>query len=163
MAKEFLTNSEVAIVKGYLSKDGDKVLPIYNKDFVEAQKHAEYVVTFAAMAKGKDFVGKKAESLADFKAEVASALAKKSTEYVAAPKKVEKTLHKQLEDEALKFISYTEESEKVGKMNEFLQKFNVINEFEEVGLFFEQDIVKMSKIYTIKEITEAVKSIITLL
>ena len=49
------------------------------------------------------------------------------------------------------------------KINKFLSQFNIVNEFEEFGLFFDQDIVKLNKIYTIKEITAAVKAVIDLL
>lgn len=163
MNKEFLTSSEVFVVKGYLSSKSDKVSPVFNKALVDAQKHAEYVVTFAEKAKGKDFVGKPADSIADLRAEVYKSLSKNATEYVKAPEKVEKSLHKQLADEALSFIKYDKELSKVDKVNKFLQQFNTVQEFEEVGLFFEQDIVKLNKIYTIAEIVSAVESVIDLI
>ena len=160
MTKEFLTKDEVFVVKGYLSKDAKKVTPIFNKAFVDAQKHAEYVITFAEKAKGKDFVGKKPDSIAEVKDEVAKALNKGGVEYVKKPKEVKKTIHKQLEEEALAFVNYDKSLGKVEKINKFLQQFNVITEFEEVGLFFEQDIVKLSGIYTIDQIVKAVESVI---
>jgi hypothetical protein len=163
MNKEFLTSSEVFVVKGYLSSNVKKVAPIFNKAFVDAQKHAEYVITFADKAKGKDFVGKKADSIEDLRAEVQKVLSKSATEYVKAPEKIEKSLHKQLADEALSFINYDKQLNKVDKVNKFLQQFNSLNEFEEVGLFFEQDIVKLNKIYSISEVVSAVESVIDLL
>lgn len=163
MNKEFLTSSEVFVVKGYLSSGAKKVSPVFNKAFVDAQKHAEYVITFAEKAKGKDFVGKPADSIADLRAEVQKALAKNDTQYVKAPEKVEKTLHKQLADEALAFVNYDKKLGKVEKVNKFLQQFNIVQEFEEIGLFFEQEIVKLNKIYTIAEIVTAVESVIDLL
>lgn len=163
MTKEFLTKEEVFIVKGYLSKDAKKVSPVYNEKFINAQKHAEYIITFAEKAKGKDFVGKKADSIESLKDEVKKSLSKNDTEYLATPKKAEQKLHKQLADEALAFIKYDQKSTKVEKVNKFLQQFNIIQEMEEVGLFYEQDIVKISKIYTIEEIVNAVESVIDLL
>ena len=163
MNKEFLTSSEVFVVKGYLSNNAKKVSPIFNKAFVDVQKYAEYIITFAEKAKGKDFVGKQADSLADLRAEVYKSLSKNATEYVKAPEKVEKALHKQLADEALAFINYDKKLDKVSKVNKFLQQFNVVQEFEEVGLFFEQDIVKLNKIYSISEVVSAVESVIDLL
>ena len=163
MNKEFLTKEEVFVVKGYISKDAKKVTPVANYEFLAAQNHAEYVITFAEKAKGKDFVGKEADSIEDLKVEVEKALSQKNTQYVKAPKKVEKKLQKQLADEALAFIKYDEKLSKTDKINEFLQQFNAIQEFEEVGLFFEQDIIKINKIYTIDEIVKAVTSVIDLL
>lgn len=162
MTKEFLTKEEVFVVKGYLSKNAKKVAPVYNQSFVGTQRHAEYIITFAEKAKGKDFVGKKADSIADLKAEVQKALAKNDTQYLTVPAKVEQKLHKQLQDEALAFIKYDETLSKVEKVNKFLQQFNTIQEFETIGLFFEQDIVKLNKIYTIDEVVKAVEAVIDL-
>jgi hypothetical protein len=163
MTKKFLTSKEVFVVKGYLSSSKDNVQPIGNSEFIKAQQAAEYIVTFAEMAKNKDFKGKEADNLAIFKLEVEEALSKKGMEYIKAPKKVVKKLTKQLADEALAFINYEEKVEETKKVNDFLQRFNIINEFEEIGLFWEEEIVKIDKIYTIKEITEAVQSCINLL
>lgn len=161
--KEFLTKEEVFVVKGYLSSNEKKVVPVSNTAFVNAQKHAEYVVTFAEKAKGKDFVGKKADSIADLKAEVSKELTKGDVKYVSEPKEVVKKLHTQLAEEALAFVNYDKKLSTVNKVNKFLQQFNVIQEFEEVGLFFEQDITKLNKIYTIEEIVKAVESVIEIL
>jgi len=163
MGKKFLTSGEVFVVKGYLSENGSKVAPVSNKAFVDAQKHAEYIITFAEKAKGKDFVGKKADSLADLKEEVRKELTKSDVKYLSEPKKVAKRLHDQLAEEALAFIKYDKTLDKVNQVNNFLQQFNTIQEFEEVGLFFEEDIVKLGKIYTIDEIVKAVESTIDLL
>lgn len=162
MNKVFLKKEEVTLLNGgYLStKEGN---PVFHAGFFEAQKHAEYIVTFAKMAKDKDFNGKPADNLLAFKAEVLDVLATKDTSYIEAPKKVKRELTEKLANEALAFMEYTEESSKVEKVNAFLQQFNVLKEFEEFGLFFGQDIVKLNKIYTIKEIVKAVESIIDLL
>ncbi len=84
-------------------------------------------------------------------------------EYVKGPKAVSKPTHKLLEDEALAFINFGKETSKVDKVNTFLSSFNIINEFEEHGLFFDQGIVKMNKIYTMKQIIDAVTEVIDLL
>ena len=75
----------------------------------------------------------------------------------------ENTTHKKLVDEALAWIDFDKKSSKTEKVNKFLQQFNVINEFEEIGLFFEDEIVKIDKIYTMKEIIEAVEATVDLL
>lgn len=161
--KNFLNSSKVVVKNGYLSVDGAEMSPIFHKGFVDAQLRAEYVVTFAKLAKGKDFVGKKADSLEDLKAKVLGELAKKDTSYVSAPKKVVRKITKGLADEAFAFMQFKEDTTKVEKINKFLQEFNIVNEFETVGLFFEQDIVKIEKIYTMKEIVAAVTETVNLL
>jgi hypothetical protein len=79
MKKTFLTSEQVAVVKGYLSASSEEVKPIFNEAFVKAQKHAEYIVTLAKEATGKDFVGKEADSISELAKEVKELLA-------AAPK-----------------------------------------------------------------------------
>ena len=70
------------------------------------------------------------------------------------------TLNASIEDVRTK---NQEEMGTVSRLNEFMQKFNVINEFEEHGLFFGQGIVKLNKIYTIKDIQDSLKEVIDLL
>lgn len=163
MTKQFLTNKEVFVVKGYLSSEKDKVQPIGNKEFIDAQKEAEYLITFAKMAKDKDFVGRRPDSIHDLRNDVLKALESKDIEYIKAPKKVEQKLTNQLKNEALSFMKNLEDTANVKDINNYLQRFNVINEFEEIGLFFEDEIVKIDKIYTIAEIKKAAESVIALL
>lgn len=162
--KKFVKNSELTLVNGgYLSTTADGNPPVTNAEFVAAQKRAEYVCTFAELAKGKNFKGVEVDSLDGLRAEVAKKLASQDTAYVKAPKKVAREITDKLAAEAKAFMNFTDESSKVEKINKFLQEFNIINEFETFGLFFEDGIVKLNKIYTMKEITTAVKSTIDLL
>lgn len=163
--KKFLKSSEIALVSGgYLSvKDAKELTPVSNAAFVAAQKHAEYIVTFASMAKGKDFKGKKADCLADLQSAVKDALSAKDRSYVSKPKKVAKKLSQQLADEAMAFMNFEKDTTKVEKINAFLQQFNILAEFEEFGLFFDEEIVKLNKIYTMEEVVAAVESTIDLL
>jgi len=162
MSKVFLKIDQIQLINGgYLStKEGN---PVSNEAFVIAQKHAEWVVTFAELAKGKDFTSKQADTLIALQIEVRNALAKKTTKFVAEPKEVTRELNSKLAKEALAFINYQEDISKVSKINQFLQQFEVINEFEEFGLFFEQEITKLNKIYTMDEVVKAVTSVIDLL
>lgn len=162
MGKQFLKNGQVELQNGgYLStKDGN---PVSNAEYVKAQQHAEYVVTFATLAKGKDFVGKRADSLVDLQNEVSKALAAKKKVFVAKPTAIEKTLTKQLQNEAMAFMNFEENSSKVDKVNNFLQQFAVLDEFEIFGLFFESDIVKLNKLYTMAEVVTSVQEVIDLL
>lgn len=161
MNKTFLEATEVAVVKGYLSKvdESGKVVPVYNKAFVDAQKQAEWVVLFAEKIKGKDFVGKAPDDVESIKRKVTNLVNKKeNVKYVESPKAKKGKLHKQLAEETLKWFKDTENSKKTAKINQFLQRFNAIKEFEEIGLFFEDNIVKLNKIYTIEEIVTAVNT-----
>lgn len=163
MSKKFLTSKEVFVVKGYLSSNKDGVQPIGNAKFINAQAHAEYVIEFAKAAKDKDFEGKAPVSIQSIKDEVLKTLSKKDVEYVKVGTAPKNTTHKKLVDEALAWIDFDKKSSKTEKVNKFLQQFNVINEFEEIGLFFEDEIVKIDKIYTMKEIIEAVEATVDLL
>ena len=164
MNKFFVKNGELALVNGGYVTFGEKQTPVYNADFIAVQKHAEWVITFAEKAKGKDFVGKQADSIADVKAEVMKALASKGVEYVKGPKNVKQDLTEKLKEEALAFIKFQGESSKIEKINKFLQQFNCLNDFENFGLYFDDSqIVKLNKIYTIEEVVTAVTEIIDLI
>lgn len=163
MNKTFVKNGELALINGGYMVFGEKQTPVYNEDFYAVQKHAEWVVTFAEKAKGKDFIGKEADSIYDVKREVEKALSSKGVEYVKSPKKVKGEITEKLQEEALAFIKFHGETSKAEKINSFLQQFNCLNEFETFGLFFTEDIVKLNKIYTMKEVIVAVKEVIDLL
>lgn len=161
--KKFLKKTEVELINGgYLSdKTGS---PVSNDEFVNAQAHANYIMTFASLAKGKDFKGKKADTVEDLRKEVMALVLKTAkVDYVTVPSSVARPTTDALAKEALAFIEFTETSTRAKKLNEFMQQFNVLREFEEFGLFFEQDVVKLKKIYTVAEIQTAVTDTIDLL
>lgn len=161
--KTFLKSADLQLLNGgYLSDS--KGNPVYNADFVAMQQHAEYIVTFASVAKGKNFEVKKVDSLSDVVAEVAALMSKnKPTQFVTKPEHSATPLTDKLKDEALAFINSTKVGSKIDKINDFLQQFVTLKEFEEFGLFFESDVVKLNKIYTVAEITDAVTECIDLL
>lgn len=163
MSKIFVKKEELTLVNGGYVVTGKNETPVYNEQFITVQKHAEWVVTFAEKAKGKDFVGKAPDSIESVKEEVRKALSSKGVEYVKAPKKVKQDLTEKLQEEALAFIKYQGESSKTEKINKFLQQFNIIQEFEEFGLYFEEDVCKLNKIYTIEEIVAAVTAVIDII
>ena len=156
----FLKKSELELRDGgYLTTKEGK--PVSNEKFVKAQKRAEYIVTLAGLAKDKDFKGKKADSFSDLAALVHKQLSEVAvTEFVKAPKEKKSPIGDALAKEAMDFIKFTKGTENAKKVNEFLQEFNVINEFETFGLFFSSSITKLNKIYTMKEIVAAVESMI---
>lgn len=160
--RTFVKKEELQLLNGGYLSDKDNN-PVYNQSFVEIQKHAEYIVAFAKLAKSKDFKGKTPYSLEQLKLDVETSLSNKSISYISSPEPITREITDKLREEALNFISYQSNLSKVEKINKFLQQFNLLKEFEEFGLFFEQDIVKLNKIYTIDEITEAVSEVVDLL
>jgi hypothetical protein len=161
---KFLKQKELQIINGGYLVDNENN-PVNNDAFIKAQMDAKYVVTFAEFAKKKDFEGKMPDSVEDLRIEVTKFLNSTSpVEYISKPKPVEKQLHEKLNKEALDFINYKEKSSHVDRINNFMnQRFNVINDFETFGLFFESGIVKIERIYTIKEITKALNEVIDLI
>lgn len=161
--KTFLKSTQVTLANGgYVV--GPKEVPVTHEAFIVAQKQAEYIVTLATMAKGKSFVDKKADSISDLTAAVMASLNTSATTYVNVPTVKKGTTTSKLASEALAFMQGTEDKSKAEKVNAFLQQFNVLSEFEEFGLYFSDDnIVKLNKIYTIKEIVSSVESVIDLL
>lgn len=162
MAK-FLKKTDLKLLNGgYLSDNKEN--PVTNDAFVKAQQHAEYIVTFAEFAKGKDFKGKPADSISGLKAEVQKFLYEsKPTVFIEKPEVVSRPVTESLAKEAMDFISFQDKSSRVDKINNFLQQFNILNDFEQFGLFFEEGIVKLNKIYTVEDVKTAVTSVIDLL
>lgn len=163
MKKIFVKSAELALVNGGYVVTGKSQTPVFHEEFIKLQKHAEWIVTFAEKARGVDFVGKLPASIEAVKCEVNKALAGSGVEYVPKPEKVEREVSDKLLAEAMAFVKYTGESSKVEKINKFMQTFNVIKEFEEFGLYFEEGICKLNKVYTIEKIVTAVKEVIDLL
>lgn len=163
MNKTFVKKDQLVLVNGgYLvTKKGET--PVFNEDFFLAQKAAEWVITFAEKARGKDFIGKEPDSLDDVVAETEKALSDSGVEYLKMPKEVKTDLTDKLRQEAMAFIKYDGEVSKTEKVNAFLQQFNIIQEFEEFGLYFEEDICKLGRIYTIEEIVEATTAVIDII
>jgi hypothetical protein len=162
MTKVFVKKGELSLVNGGYLVTGKDETPVSNVEFVAAQKRAEYIVAFADAAKGKDFKGKAADSLDAVKAEVLAKLAAKDKKYVNAGSKPKGEMQEKLAKEALAFIKFDEKSTNAEKVNQFLQEFNIINEFEEFGLFFEQDVTKLNRIYAMDEIVASVEAVIDL-
>ena len=159
MSKTFLKVGELTLENGGYLTGGGK--PVGNEEFVKVQRHAEYVVTLAEAAKDKDFKGKVADNFSSLAAEVMEKLsATETVEFVKGPKAIKRKVTDALKDEAMAFLKFEEESSNTKKVNAFLQQFNLINEFETHGLFFNSEISKLNKIYTMKEVVEAVSSII---
>lgn len=159
--KTFLTQDKVELKNGNHLFHGEN--PVTNAEFVQAQQQAEYVIKFAELAKGKSFKDVKGYSLSQLRMDVMEALSEKDEVFVEKPTAVDQSLTKKLAEEAMNFMNFQENSNKVDQVNAFMQKFKVLRDFETVGLFFDQGIVKLNKIYTVKEVLDAVNSCTELL
>jgi|TARA_R110000851_G_scaffold287804_1_gene441869 hypothetical protein len=155
MTKVFKKQEEVMLQpSGFISDI--KESPITNPDFVRLQKKADYIVRLAEKMKDKDFKGKEAVQMSDIVNELTAEMNNESVvEFIASPKEPKSPTLDKLSKEALSFLDFHDEKSNVSKINEYLQEFAPINEFETFGLFFEPGIAKLNKIYTIKEITAA--------
>jgi hypothetical protein len=160
--KKFLKNAELQLVNGGYVTD-KKGIPVTNEEFIKAQLAAEYIITYSEIAEKKDFVGKKADTIDSVVRETNELLYNKKIKFVETPEEIARPVEQSLMLEALSFISFKKDVSKTDKINEFMQQFIVLKDFEEFGLFFEEGIVKLNKIYTVQEITEAVVKSIDLL
>lgn len=160
--KNFLKKGELELKNGGYLVSTNTGEAIFNQQFVELQEHAHYLITFAKHAKGKDFEGKKADTIGDIMSAVEAELKTKQIEFVTAPKMGARKITDALKKEAMDFINNSQDVSKAEKINNFLQKFRTLQEFEEFGLFFTEDVVKLNKIYTVAEVVAAVTECIDL-
>lgn len=156
---QFLKSSELSLnPANYLinKKTGNPVAPI-NAQFIIQQQNAEYIVKLADAIKDKTFSVGKIDDLEAIKASVRASMFNDTKTYVESPKKPVSKVNDELVKFALDFDKYNDEKTKTDKINEFMQSFNSIKDVEEVGEYFSESVVKLSKIYTIKEILAAVE------
>jgi hypothetical protein len=161
MANLFVKKGELSVVNGangggYLVT-GEKQTPVYHAEFVALQQEAHYLVKLAEKVKGVDFSSKKVTTFAEVVESVKKELASKARIYVSAPTEVAQPLTNQLKDEALAWLSFQKEGNKAERVNKLMQKFNVIAEQEEFGLYFsDNQIVKLDGLYSLQQITDAI-------
>lgn len=160
---EFVKKGELKIKgNGYLVNKKEE--PVSHAGFVAAQEKAHYLVKLSKAVEGKNFEGKKADSFEAIVTEVVNAIKNESTvKYAADVKEPNMKLRDQLAEEALNWVKFEEDKDLNDKINSAMQQFNVIKDFEEFGLFFSKDIVKIPAIYTIDQILAAVKVVEPLL
>lgn len=156
---KFLKNTELELKNGgYLtSKDGESVT---HNEFVTLQQEAHYLVNLANTVRATDFEVKEPITFDQVVAKVKAQLNDEKRVYVEAPKEIKRATTDKLAEEALAWVGFQKDQSKAEKLNRILQKFNVIADFEDFGLYFSTNqIVKLQKIYTLKEIIEAVDTL----
>jgi hypothetical protein len=160
MANVFATKKDLTLKNGgYLVLNNEQETPVYHQKFVALQQEAHYLVNLAGKVKNVDFSTKKVTTFAEVVESVKKEMATKTRSYVETPKEVSQPLTLQLKDEALAWLNYQTQGSKSEKVNKIMQKFDLLSEFEEFGLYFStSEIVKIegNRLYSIAEILEAV-------
>lgn len=156
---EFLTVKDLSLnPAGYLISTTSKK-PVTHPAFVAQQKNAEYTVKLADAIKGKTFKCGKTDDLDKIKAEVLAAInAKNIKQFIATPEKPKSAVKDELVQHALNFANYEVKKGEVAKINEIMAEFEAITAVEEVGDYFSEGLVKLTKIYTTEEILAAVQA-----
>lgn len=156
---KFVKKNDLKLINGGYLADKDEN-PVTHDEFVKLQKKSHFLVLFAEKIKDKDFEGKSPDDLILILSEVQKDIAKSDiVEYQKFPKPPKTTIIDSLTLESLKWLDYQKEEKLAADTNKDMQMFNTIKEFEEFGLYFKEGLVKLKKIYTIKEIVEAVNTI----
>lgn len=157
MANLFVTKSDLTLKAGSYLVATSQETPVNHEEFVTLQKEAHMLVNLATRVKDTDFTAKKVKTYQDVVNEVTKELHDESKKYVTAPAAVERPLTDQLANEAMNWIKGQEAGTKADKLNRILQRFNILQEFSDFGLYFTTDkIVRLSKIYSIEEVVSAV-------
>jgi len=160
MANLFVTKDNLVLKgNGYLvANEGGKEVPVNHEEFVALQQEANTLVRLAAKVKDTDFTVKKVKTFQQVKDEVTKELQDENKKYVEVSTKVERPITESLAKEALAWLNFEQEGTKAEKINKIMQRFNLLQEFSEFGIYFSTDkIVKLSKIYSIEDVLEAVK------
>lgn len=159
---EFLKSSELSLnPANYLIGTSNK--PVTHPQWVVEQQKADYVVRLAKAMEGKTFKASKLDDINAIKAEVRAAMTGTSTSYIPVPAKPTSKVNDEIVQYALDFAKYEDNKIEAENINNIMQGFNTINAVESVGDYFSEGVVKVSNIYSIKEILAAVQAIVPVL
>jgi hypothetical protein len=84
-------------------------------------------------------------------------------QYVEGPAQPKSKVQDELVKYALDFAAFQGKKDSIENINKVMNNYNKINDVEQVGEYFTENLVKLNKIYTIAEILEAVESAIEVL
>ncbi len=160
---KFLKKNDLLLVNGgYLvSNIKEEQMPVNHDQFVQKQKEAHALVTLANKVKNADFTIKIPVTFEQLRQEVTKEINEQEQKtYVASPTKPSLSVTESLQLEAMKWLDFEKIKGQSDRVNKMLQTFNIIDEFETFGLYFNtNEIVKLSKIYTIEEIVSAMQTL----
>lgn len=154
---KFLNKQTVVVNQaGYLVEEGTNV-PVNHEEFVKIQTEANYLVTLASKVKVADFKGKIPDDYQTIVQQVSKELAEQQRVYVEKSEVIATPITDSLKSEALAWLENKGNEAKTEKLNRIMQKYNTLQDFETFGLYFTEDkIVKLTKLYTIQDILNAV-------
>lgn len=156
---KFLKNKDISLVNGGYLVTTNEETPINHKEFVAKQREVHSLILLAKKVKVTDFTIKKPVSFAALLAETSQEInTLEQKQFVAVPTAPELSMTADLQKEAMSWLKFEKTKNVTEKINRLLQNFNILNEFEEFGLYFSEDsIVKLTKIYSMNEVVEAIK------
>lgn len=159
---KFLKKTDLNLVNGGYLVATEGEVPVFNQLFIDAQTKAHSLVLLAEKVKKANFEATKVDSFDALVAEVNTEINKETAvSYVTEPETPKLDLTEKLKKEALSWLKFQESTSTSDKINKNLQEFNVLQEFEDFGLYFTTDkIVKLPKIYAIADLVEAMKVLI---
>lgn len=154
---KFLKQTDLTLANGGYLVTTEGQTPVNHDTFVAKQREAHALVLLANKVKGADFTVKTPVSFESLRQEVAKEVNEQQAKaYVSVPTKPSLTYTDGLAKEAMEWLNFEKGKSSAEKINRMLQTFNIVAEFEEFGLYFNTDsIVKLTKIYTIADLTEA--------
>lgn len=154
----FLSKEELKLKNGgYLIGPNG---PITNASFVEEQEKAHKAIVLASILKKKNFKESKVDTFEDAVKETEELLKNSKLREYKNKTSITTPLFETMKKEALDWIKNETKNSETDKLNAVMQQFNTISDFEEFGLYFNEGIVKLHKIYTIEEIKKAYESIV---
>jgi hypothetical protein len=160
----FLKSNEVSLLPNGQIVNTETQTPILNYEFISIQLNAERIVLFAQVAKGKNFSPVKVYSKKEILDEIEILSKAPEVQYVVPPQPLKQPLQEALLKDGMDFVKYHVDLERSKAINEYMKQFEVLSDFENYGLFFvEGHSIKINKIYTIKEVLEAVTQVIDII
>lgn len=152
----FVKSGNLSLINGGYLVEGSENNPVYHEEFVRAQREAHFLVKLSEKVSKADFKGKGADSFEQIKKEVLNEIANSNRQtYLSLPAKPETNLTDKLQEEALNWLNYKKAENKTESINEKMQNFNIIKEYEDFGLYFTHGVVKLKEIYTTEQIVTA--------
>jgi hypothetical protein len=157
---KFLKNGELELKNGGYLVAGKEETPVNHEEFVQLQKEAHYLVNLANSVRATNFEVKEAITFDDVVKQVTLKLNDEKRTYVNVPEAEKTPTLDKLQKEALAWLGNKDGERKAEKLNRILQKFNILAEFSEFGLYFSTDkIVKLQALYSLEQVVEAVTTL----
>ena len=157
---KFLKNGELELKNGGYLVAGKEETPVNHEEFVQLQKEAHYLINLANTVRATDFEVKEAITFDDVVKQVTLKLNDEKRTYVNVPEAEKTPTLDKLQKDALAWLSNKDGERKAEKLNRILQKFNILAEFSEFGLYFSTDkIVKLQALYSLEQVVEAVTTL----